>query len=97
EAGAALGIVPHGSQGRVWQALETKNAEKVLAMIATTQIILIDDNNAWLESLAEYFREHGLIVFTASDPRQGLKLLEGHAVNIVISDFNLPFMDGLQV
>jgi CheY-like chemotaxis protein len=66
-------------------------------MIATTQIILIDDNNAWLESLAEYLREHGLVVFTASDPRRGLELLEGHAVNVVISDFNLPFMDGLQV
>jgi two-component system chemotaxis response regulator CheY len=66
-------------------------------MIATPQIILIDDNRAWLESLAEYLREHGLVVFTASDPRRGLELLEGHAVNVVISDFNLPFMDGLQV
>jgi CheY-like chemotaxis protein len=66
-------------------------------MIATTQIILIDDNIAWLESLAEYLREKGLEVFTASDALQGLKLLEGHAINVVISDFNLPFMDGLQV
>lgn len=66
-------------------------------MIATPHIILIDDNRAWLEALAEYFREHGVVVFTASDPRQGLELLEGHDVNVVISDFNLPFMDGLQV
>jgi len=66
-------------------------------MIATPQIILIDDNTAWLESLAEYLRGKGLIVFTASDPRRGLELLEGHAVNVVISDFNLPYMDGLQV
>ena len=66
-------------------------------MIANTQIILIDDNIAWLESLAEYLREKGLKVFTASDAVQGLKLLEGHAINVVISDFNLPFMDGLQV
>lgn len=66
-------------------------------MIATPHIILIDDNRAWLEALAEYFRERGVVVFTASDPRQGLELLEGHVVNVVISDFNLPFMDGLQV
>lgn len=66
-------------------------------MIATPHIILIDDNVAWLESLAEYFRGRGLVVFTASDPLQGLKLLDVQAVNVVISDFNLPFMDGLQV
>jgi CheY-like chemotaxis protein len=66
-------------------------------MIATPQIILIDDNRAWLDALAEYFRAHGLVVFTASDPRQGLELLKDHDINVVISDFNLPFMDGLQV
>jgi CheY-like chemotaxis protein len=66
-------------------------------MIATPHIILIDDNRAWLDALAEYFRAHGLVVFTASDPRQGLDLLKDHQVNVVISDFNLPFMDGLQV
>ncbi|HEV8060009.1 MAG TPA: response regulator [Gemmataceae bacterium] len=66
-------------------------------MIATPQIILIDDNIAWLDSLADYLRAKGLMVFTASDPRRGLELLEGHAVTVVICDFNLPFMDGLQV
>jgi len=66
-------------------------------MIATPHIILIDDNRAWLDALAEYFRAHGLVVFTASDPRQGLELLKDHVVNVVISDFNMPFMDGLQV
>jgi two-component system, chemotaxis family, chemotaxis protein CheY len=66
-------------------------------MIPAPHIVLIDDNVAWLESLAEYFRSKGLVVFTASDPRQGLELLEGNAVNVVISDFNLPYMDGLQV
>jgi len=66
-------------------------------MTAIPHIILIDDNRAWLEALAGYFRERGVVVFTASDPRQGLELLEGHNVNVVITDFNLPLMDGLQV
>jgi DNA-binding response OmpR family regulator len=66
-------------------------------MIPTPRIILIDDNTAWLESLAEYLREHGVVVFTASDPLCGLELLDRHSVNVVISDFNLPHMDGLQV
>jgi DNA-binding response OmpR family regulator len=66
-------------------------------MNPTPRIILIDDNNAWLESLAEYLRDHGVVVFTASDPRKGLELLDRHAINLVISDFNLPYMDGLQV
>jgi len=66
-------------------------------MIATPHIVLIDDNIAWLESLADFLRSKGLVVFTASDPRRGLELLEGNAVNVVISDFNLPYMDGLQV
>ncbi|CAN5493401.1 hypothetical protein BH10PLA2_BH10PLA2_04180 [soil metagenome] len=66
-------------------------------MIPTPRIILIDDNTAWLESLAEYLREHGVVVFTASDPIRGLELLDRYSVNVVISDFNLPHMDGLQV
>jgi two-component system, chemotaxis family, chemotaxis protein CheY len=66
-------------------------------MNPTPRIILIDDNNAWLESLAEYLRDHGVEVFTASDPVSGLELLDRHSINLVISDFNLPYMDGLQV
>lgn len=66
-------------------------------MFPTPRIILIDDNRDWLEALAEYLRRHGAVVFTASDPRRGLELLQANTVNIVISDFNLPFMDGLQV
>ena len=66
-------------------------------MFPTPRIILIDDNQAWLEALAEYLRRHGVVVFTANDPRRGLELLRANTINVVISDFNLPHMDGLQV
>jgi two-component system, chemotaxis family, chemotaxis protein CheY len=98
EAGEAPRIVSaRFAEPRLAGILKKTQQRRPLVMIATPQIILIDDNRAWLESLAEYLRGRGLVVFTASDPRKGLELLEGHAVDIVISDFNLPYMDGLQV
>lgn len=60
-------------------------------------ILLIDDNSTWLETLADYLRGQGLPVMTATDPSQGLALLAEHAASVVICDFNMPSMDGLQV
>jgi CheY-like chemotaxis protein len=66
-------------------------------MNASTPIILIDDNRAWLEALAEYLRAKGISVYTATDPRRALEFMEGHSVSLVICDYNMPNMDGLQV
>jgi two-component system response regulator HydG len=61
------------------------------------RIALIDDNRAWLDTLAEYLGERGYHVHTADRSRTGLDLIDRHEVVAVVVDFRMPEMDGLQL
>jgi two-component system response regulator RegA len=61
-----------------------------------TTILVVDDNQAWRETLADYLRGRGVFVWTAADARQGLAFLEGHRVALVVCDYHLPGMNGLE-
>lgn len=63
----------------------------------TQNLLLIDDNQAFLATLAEYLRSKGLAVMTADDAASGMQLLEQHPACLVICDFNMPRMNGLQL
>jgi CheY-like chemotaxis protein len=65
-------------------------------MNATPRIVLIDDNRAWLETLAEYLRDKGYAVLTAGDAAQGLHCLAKNKVSLVVCDYHLPGMNGLE-
>jgi CheY-like chemotaxis protein len=65
-------------------------------MHAASRIVLIDDNRFWLETLSEYLRGKGFSVLTADNAFQGLALLERHEVSLVICDYHMPGMDGLE-
>lgn len=66
-------------------------------MDTAPRIVLIDDNRAWLETLAEYLREKGCTVFTASDAPQGLAHLTRNDVALVVCDYHLPGLNGLEL
>lgn len=61
------------------------------------RIALIDDDRAWLDTLAEYLRDRGFHVHTAQGARSGLALLEEFDAAAVVIDFHMPDMDGLQL
>jgi DNA-binding NarL/FixJ family response regulator len=65
-------------------------------MDRTPQILLIDDNVAWLEALAEFLRRRGLVSTTSHDPVAGLALLEERPAPVVVVDLHMPGMDGLE-
>lgn len=60
------------------------------------RILVIDDNANWREALSEWLHGKGFVVETVGDARQALKLLAGHTDLVVLCDFNMPAMDGLQ-
>lgn len=76
---------------------QTFNKVAIVMEHNPSPILLIDDNSTWLETLAEYLREQGLPVVTATDPCQGLALLAEQSASVVVCDFNMPSMDGLEV
>jgi DNA-binding NarL/FixJ family response regulator len=65
-------------------------------MSTTPHIVLIDDNLAWLEALAEFLRRRGLATETARDAEEGLALLERRPPAVVVVDLHMPGMDGLE-
>jgi DNA-binding NarL/FixJ family response regulator len=62
-----------------------------------TRIALIDDDRSWLEVLSEYLQRKGFCVLTAADPLEGLALLGKDNISIVICDYDMPGMTGLDL
>lgn len=61
------------------------------------QILLIDDDEDFRETVEETLQELGYSVATASDGRQGLAWLKTSAADLVLCDLLMPQMDGLEV
>lgn len=66
-------------------------------MDPSSPILLIDDDRAWLETLADCLERWGFAVYTADRPQAGLAVLERHDVGAVVIDFRMPEMDGLEL
>jgi response regulator RpfG family c-di-GMP phosphodiesterase len=58
------------------------------------RILCVDDEPNILSSLRRLFRAQGYQVLTAESGKDGLKILETEAVDLVISDMRMPEMDG---
>jgi response regulator NasT len=63
----------------------------------TLPIFLIDDDHAWLEALAEYLQGKGFRVVSTSNPAQALALLRRQEAGLIISDYHMPGMSGLEL
>jgi len=62
-------------------------------------ILIIDDNRMLRNSISEYlgFMVKGCTILTASDGQSGIDLLNSNPVNLVLTDLEMPGMDGYQV
>lgn len=65
-------------------------------MNVAPRIILIDDDRTWAETLADYFRAKGIAVQTAHEGAAGLALVETQVVSLVVVDYHMPDMTGLE-
>jgi two-component system, chemotaxis family, chemotaxis protein CheY len=60
------------------------------------KILVVDDSSTVRDEVAGFLRKHGLDVATAVDGRDGLlKLNADPGIRLVVSDVNMPNMDGL--
>lgn len=61
-------------------------------------ILLVDDEEDILDGLKALFERHfdGSRILTARSGTQGLEILDRQAVDVVVSDFKMPGMSGLE-
>ena len=64
---------------------------------AVTRVLLVEDSDFFRNKVAGYLREAGMEVLTAENGRQGLDVLAENPVDIVITDIEMPVMDGYQL
>ena len=59
-------------------------------------ILFVDDEPHVLKSFQRALRKESYTLMTATGGEEGLKLLEAREVSLVISDYNMPHMNGLE-
>jgi len=59
------------------------------------RILVVDDSSSVRTVARMALREHGYDVIEASNGREALDMLNGERVHLVISDVNMPTMDGI--
>ena len=63
-------------------------------------ILIVDDSTAIRKILIRVLRQTGLVigeVFEARDGLEALEIVKNHLLNLVLSDINMPNMDGLSL
>ncbi len=60
-------------------------------------ILFVDDEEAILDIVREFFQHKGYTVITAGNGLEALKILEAQNVNCCVTDINMPEMDGLEL
>lgn len=60
-------------------------------------ILIVDDDDAILDSMNEFMKESGYNTLAASSAEKALELMQSNNVNVVVTDISLPEKDGLEL
>jgi DNA-binding NtrC family response regulator len=66
-------------------------------MQAAIRILLVDDEEDFVETLSKRLAKRGLSVLTALRGERALELLDANPVDVVVLDVKMPGLDGLEV
>lgn len=59
-------------------------------------ILIVDDNRAWVDSLALVLRSHGHTVYTAYGGRRAVEIAEDLKPDVVVLDIEMPELSGYE-
>jgi two-component system probable response regulator PhcQ len=61
-----------------------------------SRILIVDDEENILNSLKRLLRKEPYEILTAIDGEEGLKILDDHQVDLIVSDLKMPQMNGIE-
>lgn len=70
------------------------NASEV---IVTTRVLFVEDDKKFAESVIQFLELNGLIVDYCHNGRMGLNLLADNQYDVIVSDINMPKLNGLNM
>lgn len=76
--------------------METE-ADNEYIVLKTYNILVIDDEAAVTSSLKRLFRGSEFQVYTATSGTEGIEIIKNHEIDVVISDLNMPEIDGIKL
>lgn len=59
-------------------------------------ILIVDDERSVLNAIQRTLRKEPYALLTAESAQEGLKILDARDINLVVSDYNMPEMNGLE-
>ena len=65
--------------------------------MVTIQLLLVDDEERFLNTTKILLEKRGLDVFTAANGLDAMKILDEHPIDVVILDVKMPGIDGVEV
>jgi DNA-binding NtrC family response regulator len=60
-------------------------------------ILIIDDEAAQRDILTGYLKKKGYKIFSASSGKEGIEIAKNNSVDIILSDFKMPDLNGIEV
>lgn len=57
-------------------------------------ILIVDDDIDLLETLCDYYKSLGALVYSAFDGQKALEVIQDKDVSVILSDLQMPVMDG---
>lgn len=60
-------------------------------------VLYVEDTRLFQKVFRNLFTQHTKEIFSASNGKEGLELYEKHKPDIVVTDINMPIMDGLEM
>ena len=64
--------------------------------VMNERVLLLDDEQDFLESMAERMQARGMSVTTTTSPSEALKRVGEESYDVIVMDFMMPEIDGLE-
>lgn len=68
--------------------------ESILFDWSKVSLLIVDDDSDLLETLCDYYKSLGALVYSALDGQKALEIVHDKDVSLILSDLQMPVMDG---